>query len=369
MGKALQRNPEFNAFDWDLRLYGSRANGFAEPSQRKESKNENCDVDCTFLIDPKVMAEHKITLQSIVDAAVEDHVFVCTNIVLTAKVPVACLRVGDNVMDVTINNHDAIRNTSLLREYSQICPKCREFVLAVKSWAKKNNLTNASEGKFSSYSWTIMALVYLQAGSFFGRVFPSLQELAEDSEFLTASGFLSTHRSILELPPVQMLVQDFLYWLAFRLEESHVLSLREGRVVAFANVNHMALRMDVPNIEDPFEKRNLNTVVSYKQAQIFRSTVWRGFRCLAEMFAMPHPCIAVQSECPIVEQVASRKIPTRRESCFWPESEACWMNKTERLETASQGSDLSKPPSGASLRRFIHFALDEQMPESIGEAG
>eukprot|EP00397_Hematodinium_sp_SG-2012_P001060 GEMP01001061.1.p1 GENE.GEMP01001061.1~~GEMP01001061.1.p1 ORF type:complete len:1084 (+),score=239.34 GEMP01001061.1:596-3847(+) len=277
--KVLRKKPEFSGNDWDLRLYGSMANGFAE--SKDDGSPHNSDVDSSFIMDTKLMTERGITLQKLVEAATEDNVFIWRHSALQAKVPVVCLAMGDNMMDITLNNHHAIRNSALLREYSQVHAKVTGFVLAVKRWAKDNKLTNASEGKFSSYSWTLMALVYLQSGSTFGKVLPSLQQLAPSgSEFMSAAEY---GISSMVLPPITTLLQDFFHFLAYRLDVStQVLSLREGKLSTCLGARqHLLYRWDVPNIEDPFEMRNLNVVVSSEQAEIFKRTVKKAADAMA----------------------------------------------------------------------------------------
>jgi len=65
-------------------------------------------------------------------------------------------------VDICINNILAVHNTQLLRTYALLDKRARALVIAVKDWAKRENIAAASDGTLSSYSWTILVLHYLQ---------------------------------------------------------------------------------------------------------------------------------------------------------------------------------------------------------------
>ena len=95
----------------------------------------------------------------------------------TARVPVLKLRHNRSGIDLDLcaDNVMAIRNTQLLRTYLELDPACvRPFVVAVKTWAKARNISDASQGTLSSYAHAILALSYLQVQG----LLPSLQSRA-----------------------------------------------------------------------------------------------------------------------------------------------------------------------------------------------
>ena len=51
----------------------------------------------------------------------------------------------------------AVANSKLLRQYAMIDRKTKSLILAVLTWAKENNISEASLGWWSSYAWTNMA--------------------------------------------------------------------------------------------------------------------------------------------------------------------------------------------------------------------
>ena len=78
-------------------------------------------------------------------------------------------------VDLTINNHSAVRNTPLLFYYSQLDLRVRPLVMAVKWWAKKNDINEPRWQTLSSYTLTLMVINYLQCGVS-PPVLPCLQE-------------------------------------------------------------------------------------------------------------------------------------------------------------------------------------------------
>ena len=97
-----------------------------------------------------------------------------------ANVPVLKIKFQDKDdgtinVDMTVDNHTAIRNTHLLFYYSQLDPRVRPLVMAVKWWAKKNDINEPRYQTLSSYTLTLMVIHYLQCGVS-PPVLPCLQE-------------------------------------------------------------------------------------------------------------------------------------------------------------------------------------------------
>lgn len=64
--------------------------------------------------------------------------------------------------DLNVNNHNGIRNTHLLKYYSEIDWRVRPLVLQIKHWAKFHNINDAAQQTISSYSLVLMVIFYLQ---------------------------------------------------------------------------------------------------------------------------------------------------------------------------------------------------------------
>jgi Cid1 family poly A polymerase len=68
--------------------------------------------------------------------------------------------------DICFMNDIAVANSSLIREYSLIDSRGKDLMLIVKRWAKEFKLNSAKDNTISSYTWTIMAIFYLQCLGF-----------------------------------------------------------------------------------------------------------------------------------------------------------------------------------------------------------
>ena len=69
---------------------------------------------------------------------------------------------GSMAFDICFLNDIAVANSSLLRQYSLVDPRSKELMIAVKRWSKANNISSAKDSFFSSYTWTILCIFYLQ---------------------------------------------------------------------------------------------------------------------------------------------------------------------------------------------------------------
>ena len=67
-------------------------------------------------------------------------------------------------VDLIVGNGSGVRNTHLLYYYSQLDPRVRPLVLAVKWWAKKNGINEPRYMTLSSYTLTLVVIHYLQSG-------------------------------------------------------------------------------------------------------------------------------------------------------------------------------------------------------------
>jgi poly(A) RNA polymerase GLD2 len=62
-----------------------------------------------------------------------------------------------------LNNHIGIRNTHLLKAYSEMDWRVKPLILNIKRWAKFQGINDASQKTISSYSFALMAIFYLQS--------------------------------------------------------------------------------------------------------------------------------------------------------------------------------------------------------------
>lgn len=139
-------------------LVGLSANGFA---------NEDTDADICIVISPYPIDQKReaVKFLEMLRRALRKKIIAGACDLIRARVPI--LRFTDYATrlrcDVNINNITGIRNTDLLRFYSETDPRVAPLVLTIKSWAKFQDINDASQKTLSSYSLTLMCLFYLQS--------------------------------------------------------------------------------------------------------------------------------------------------------------------------------------------------------------
>ena len=80
-------------------------------------------------------------------------------------------------VDISLNNTLAVHNSELLKKYSSLDPRVKELILSVKNWASSRDLNDAFGGTFSSYTWSILVIQFLQMLD--EPVIPNLQSSEE----------------------------------------------------------------------------------------------------------------------------------------------------------------------------------------------
>lgn len=142
---------------WVVKPFGSSANGFS-------SKDSDLDLTCVIpnvavAAALEIFAEKRQVVLSTLEAAGIE-VF---QEIWTARVPVVKMKfAGFLEVDLTFQNNAALVNTELLKAYSNMCPQLRELGIAVKRWAKAAGVCGAPQGHLSSYSFTLMAIYFMQ---------------------------------------------------------------------------------------------------------------------------------------------------------------------------------------------------------------
>eukprot|EP00930_Biecheleria_cincta_P043162 TRINITY_DN29673_c0_g4_i1.p1 TRINITY_DN29673_c0_g4~~TRINITY_DN29673_c0_g4_i1.p1 ORF type:complete len:687 (-),score=126.15 TRINITY_DN29673_c0_g4_i1:105-2165(-) len=144
--------------EWIVKPFGSSANGFG-------TKKSDLDVTCYKKghedhEGPVDTEEIRSTLLPLLS---QDPQFEVVEEVWSARVPIVRLKFNGNLeVDLSCQNTKALVNTYLLKSYAELCPAVRRLVVCVKLWAKARGLSGAREGNLSSYSFTLMAVYFLQ---------------------------------------------------------------------------------------------------------------------------------------------------------------------------------------------------------------
>ena len=69
---------------------------------------------------------------------------------------------GSLAFDICFFNDIAVRNSTLIRDYTEVCQASKDLMMAVKKWAKDHRICSSADQKLSSYAWMILVIHYLQ---------------------------------------------------------------------------------------------------------------------------------------------------------------------------------------------------------------
>jgi len=87
--------------------------------------------------------------------------------------------------DISLSNALALRNSALLRFYSDLDPRVRPLALAVKLWASRRGINDPPSQTLSSYAYVLLVVAYLQQVS--PPILPNLQQIANPSSSMFTS--------------------------------------------------------------------------------------------------------------------------------------------------------------------------------------
>lgn len=266
-------------------IVGSSANGFGTNSS---------DVDICLMVSHEEVNQkaEAICLLRLLARALRKAEFIKKLNVISAKVPIIKFHDSQNSIDcdININNHIGIRNTHLMKAYSDADWRVKPLVLAIKNWAKYHSINDASKQTLSSYSLSLMTIYFLQISD--PPVLPILQELRPDKFNVKAdirTLRLNDDAVIWSSSNNQTLGELFAGFIEFYSNfdfESKVISVRMGKVIPKNALPSQALDSDHTPwkfilIEEPFDLTN--TARAVYDYTVFREIVNvfdRSNRCL-----------------------------------------------------------------------------------------
>jgi DNA polymerase sigma len=228
--------------DADYHVFGSSANGFAEGGS---------DVDITIQVSEAMVERFgtlpknelvKAIFNRVRDVALsgKDPRVSFIGTVQSARIPIVKISVSNIQCDLSINNFLPVFNTRLLASYAQIDERVVKLVHSLKKWARKHHVHGATTGHLSTYSFTLMAIFFMQVKG----VYPSLQALATDPKVHEDSDTGATYNVAFALPGDEAVREkmrqrqdksvsliDFLHFYADEFRwGSDVVSVRLGRL-------------------------------------------------------------------------------------------------------------------------------------------
>jgi len=203
--------------------------------------------------------------------------FIIVEKVLGAKVPILKLKYGRDDCDLSCNNLLPVFNTRLFKAYSDINHKIVGLTQTVKAWARRSSVHGASIGHLSSYSFSLMAIFYMQVRG----ALPCLQSAAVDFPKYYSEGG-KTWNVAMDLssprgphPDVEVSFKDFVkfYLTEYTWGDGSVVSVRIGSCRGVDSFPSLKTKLrdgisaeeaeQMLHIEDPFDtSRNTNCVLA-----------------------------------------------------------------------------------------------------------
>jgi len=221
----------------------------------------------------------------------------CIQFIPTARVPVLKMKEKKNgsEVDITYNNLLPIHNTRLLKLYVDKFRPLGNLIRLVRHWAKCSNIHGAQKGYFSSYSWALMCIFFVQIQ----YEMPSLQALAKRKKMFLLVDGIETNIAfdangenfwINDEQRVQNLFVEFLRFYSVVFEADHVASIRIGRLLHWNSPEYAELHFPYPdaltiNLEDPFDytaKGNMigrrNLAVTLWRPEVITNAIWKAWK-------------------------------------------------------------------------------------------
>jgi len=233
----------------------------------------NSDLDITLVSESSEMPS--VFPQEIVTVLLKQPNFSGNMNAVGRKCPVlSTVYDGKLEVDLTIDNHAAIKNSDFLKAYMDISPIVPSFCTAIKSWAKASGVCGGHKGCLSSYSFTLLGLYYLQMDP---EV--SLPVLPLDGSSPSSP---PTWESPFSLPTI---LARFFYFYSKRFHWGfEVVSIRVGERLIALHESFESLdieSMDRLHIEDPFiHTRNLNCVLWHANEQTLKLEFKKAFKAM-----------------------------------------------------------------------------------------
>ncbi|KAG1360565.1 UTP:RNA uridylyltransferase 1 [Cocos nucifera] len=276
--QSLQKSVDKEWPNAQLHLYGSCANTFGF---------SNSDIDICLAIDDSNMSRNEMLLKvaEILQSDNLQNVQALTN----ARVPIVKMmdpKTGISC-DICINNHFAMANTKLLKDYAQIDDRLHQLAFIVKHWARSRAINETYRGTLSSYAYVLMCIHFLQLRK--PAILPCLQEMeatyvltVDDTEcayfdqVVKLKNFGAQNKESI----TELLWAFFHYWAYHHDYTSDVISVRTGSIISkklkdwtrrVGNDRHLIC------IEDPFEtSHDLGRIVDKHSIKILREEFERA---------------------------------------------------------------------------------------------
>lgn len=153
----LRNLAEMLGHAWDVQPFGGLANGFG-------TESSDLDVTVRKIGEENDTAPAETVLALIIIPQLRGNKAFSEIVpIMTAQVPIIKCRFERSLeVDISYNNHKALLNTRLLKAYSNMHHRIREFGVAIKSWAKGAGVCGAPNKHLSSYAFVLLVIYFMQ---------------------------------------------------------------------------------------------------------------------------------------------------------------------------------------------------------------
>lgn len=246
------------------------------------------DADLCLVV-PELIYDNAITTLSTLLKLLKTLPYVTRPLLIRAKVPILRFKKkGSNLeFDLNVNNTVGIRNTFLLRSYTDADIRIIPLMLVIKKWARHCEINDASKGTLSSYALALMAVNYFQSVK--PPVLPSLQQ-DYPAYFYPLLDLDTVPNASQRVPPYKSknksslgeLFLGFLKYYALNFRwDSQIISVRVARTLPKTNAPEW--RDKFICIEEPFEKQNVARAVYEKyKFETIKAKFVESYRVLNE---------------------------------------------------------------------------------------
>lgn len=303
-----------------LHRYGSFASGFG---------TKGCDVDLCLQLsncnedqnDVHIQTKYLLSIQDVLirKKREQKHIKVVQE-VSRSRVPILRLRNEDlNVeMDLCMGTSLGVENTKLLKTYSLIHPKVVSLVRLIKRWAKLRKIGDASAGTLSSYSYVLMTFSYLQVIG----LLPSLQSLINHKdcnlEDISTPHYLKGFdcRYFMNLKKLNSIWSPSRKFDDISLDKLFYGFFKYYHDIFVRNASTICIRIGTPlkkiwgspiSIEDPFEIRDLGSVVIREKAPLIFLEIERAYNLISNNASLSDVLQSASKDIDNTNIYASRK--------------------------------------------------------------
>lgn len=215
--------------------------------------------------------------------------FVLTSEIFSARVPILKFRFeGCLDVDLSCLNTEPLQNTRLLKAYAGLTGCVRDLGVAAKLWAKAAEVCGAAHMHLSSYTFTLMALYYMQVDPEVQLPVLPTQAYEDEAEFEQDDRVKAAQNWKCELPLERLLDRFFQFYSQEFYWGTEVASLRRGGR-SFADDPAFTLlrgRHSVRlHVEDPCDpRRNLNCVLGEAEEVHLQAAFGEAWMALQQGF-------------------------------------------------------------------------------------